>query len=87
LIEFNKEGTFKLLRGSLGEPRLCEQEENAVEELERREATAALSLIMLRPHYLRCPSLIPSFNAFCRNDPSVLFVSFTILANGVFAFE
>ena len=63
LIEFNKEETFKLLRGSLGEPRLCE-EENAVEELERREATAAPKSDYVRPHYRRCPSLIPSFNAF-----------------------
>ncbi|WP_029584879.1 hypothetical protein [Bradyrhizobium sp. URHD0069] len=37
--------------------------------------------------YLRCPRLIPSFNAFWRNEPSVLFVSFMILTNGVLAFE
>ena len=30
---------------------------------------------------------MPSWRAFCRNEPSVLFVSFTILTNGVFAFE
>ena len=37
--------------------------------------------------HLRCPSRIPSFNAFWRNEPSVLFVNFMILAIGVFAFE
>jgi len=30
---------------------------------------------------------IPSLSAFCRSDPSVRFVSFTILATGVRAFE
>src|ERR1700736_6469204 len=37
--------------------------------------------------YRRCPRLMPSLRAFCRNEPSVLFVSFIILATGVFAFE
>jgi hypothetical protein len=37
--------------------------------------------------YLRCPRRIPSFNAFCRNEPSVLLVSFIIPAIGVLAFE
>ena len=54
LIEFNKEETFKLLRGSLGEPRLCE-EENAVEELERREATAAPKPDHVRPTICDAP--------------------------------
>jgi hypothetical protein len=49
LIEFNKEETFKLLLRPLGEPRLCEQEKNAAEKLDRREATAAPKPVQLRP--------------------------------------
>ena len=40
-----------------------------------------------RINYRRCPSGIPSRSAFCRNEPTVRFVSFAILVTGVFALE
>jgi hypothetical protein len=46
-----------------------------------------VSVPLLLPPYLRWPRLIPSFNAFCRNEPSVLLVSFIILTIGVLALE
>ena len=84
ITHFQQEGLAGLLIGHIGTLHNLKD----FKRLLAKRIQNFLSVIQHRSLMTRrCPKLIPSLSAFCRNEPTDLFIALTILFTGVRAFE